>query len=292
MTSAIEYNVSPDFLRVMQLHLLDGRFFLDQDRLDAPLMVVIDEVLAKQMFAGENPLGKYIVFPFPGVDQPRQIVGVVNHVRHWGLSVDDTSKIRAQMYMPVAQIPDVFWGEARSGFTLIMRSRLDSRGARSAVESAVHRVDSNLPIFQMMTMDEVVTTSIAGQRFAAMLLGVFAGLAFVLSAIGIYGVMAFAVAQRTHEIGIRLAIGANARNIMALILGRGMALVGIGMAVGLIGALALTRFLASMLYGVSANDPLTYMAVGLLLAGVASLASYIPARRAMRVDPMVALRYE
>jgi putative ABC transport system permease protein len=125
-----------------------------------------------------------------------------------------------------------------------------------------------------------------------MLLGVFAGLAFVLAAIGIYGVMAFAVAQRTHEIGIRLAIGANARNILALILGRGMALVGVGMAVGLIGAFALTRFLASMLYGVGANDPLTYVAVAAILCGVAFLASYIPARRAMRVDPMVALHYE
>jgi predicted permease len=292
MIHAMQSLVGADYLQVMRLHLLAGRFIADRDRTDSPLVLVIDEVFAQQVFPNENAVGKYLVVPFPGLDQPRQIVGVVGHVRQWGLSSDDHAAIRNQVYLPMAQIPDALFTEARSAMTYILRSKLDSRGARSAVLEAVHRVDANLPVFEITTMEQVVTTSIAVQRFAALLLGVFAGLAFVLAAIGIYGVMAFAVAQRTHEIGIRLAIGANAQNILALILGRALTLVGVGMAAGLLGAFALTRFLASYLYGIRATDPLTYAAVAAILGGVAFLASYIPARRAMRVDPMVALHYE
>jgi putative ABC transport system permease protein len=292
MTPFVQYFVSADYLKVMQLHLLAGRFLTDRDQLDSPFAVVIDEVFAKEVFPNGDAIGKYIVQPFPGIDAPRQIVGIVGHVRHSGLSVDDHAKIRSQMYMPLTQIPNEVFTEARQAMTFLMRSRLDSRGARSAILAAVQQVDATLPVWQMTTMDQVVTTSIAVQRFAAMLLGVFAALAFVLAAIGIYGVMAFAVTQRTHEIGIRLAIGANARDILALILGRAMTLVGIGMAAGLMGAFALTRYLSSYLYGISANDPVTYVAVASILASVAFLASYIPARRAMRVDPMVALHYE
>jgi len=287
--SAMFYIVTPDYPSVMQIPLRSGRFFTDRDTLASPPVVVIDEVLARRIFPGQDPIGRQISLMAVG---PVQIVGVVGHVKHWGLDSDDIAKIRDQIYFPVLQVPDKFLSEAVAGLTLMLRTGLEPLSLVSAVRAEVAGPTQDQPIYAVRTMEQIISGSLAERRFAMLLLIIFAVTALLLAAVGIYGVMSYAVTRRSHEIGVRAALGASRREIVGLVLLQGMRLAAIGMAAGLVAALALTRFMAGLLYGVRPADPATLVAVTLLLGGIALLACYIPARRAAAVDAVVALRCE
>jgi predicted permease len=285
------YVTSPDYLRTMGIRLLKGRFFTEHDDLNAPNVMVIDEELARSVFPNQDPIGQHVIIPFPGADQPREIVGIVQHVKHWGLAQDSTATIRSEFYMPFAQIPDQIYTLV-SGMNFAVRSRMDPQAAKAAITQELKAIDSDMPVYDVQTMNEIIRLSLAQQRFATLLFGLFAGAALLLGAIGTYGVLSYSVSQRTHEMGVRMALGAEAPNIIRLVLGRGAQLIGAGIVIGLLAALALSRLLSSLLYGVTARDPVTFAMVSMVLVGVAIAACYIPARRATKVDPMIALRYE
>jgi predicted permease len=289
MTSAMFYIVTTDYLRVMQIPLRRGRFFTDRDDLGSPPVVVIDDVLARHVFPGQDPVGRQMSIMVVG---PVQIAGVVGHVKHWGLDSDDTAKVRDQIYFPVMQVPDKFLSEAVAGLTLMLRTGLEPLSLVSAVRAQVAGPTQDQPIYAVRTMEQIIARSLAQRRFTMLVLIIFAGTALLLAAVGIYGVMSYAVTRRSHEIGIRTALGASRGEIVGLVLRQGMRLAAIGMAAGLVAALALTRFMAGLLYGVRPADPATLAAVTLLLGGIALLACYIPARRAAAVDAVVALRCE
>ncbi|MGH9846600.1 MAG: ABC transporter permease, partial [Blastocatellia bacterium] len=275
------YGVSPDYLRAMRIRLLRGRAFTEQDGSDAPLVALISETAAKRFWLGEDPLGKRI--RLGGIENPlRTIVGIVPDVLHNGLEdAPDT-----QAYVPHAQWTDSF-------MQLAVRTTADPAGVGNligAIRSEVKAVDKDIPIYQIATMEQLAAITTAQRRFTLLLAGIFAGLALVLAGLGIYSVIAYSVAQRTHEIGIRMALGARMSDVLKLVLGQGMKLAVPGLALGMLASLALTRLMTSLLFGVSATDPLTFGLVALLLATVALVACWIPARRATRVDPMVALR--
>src|ERR1700735_2060757 len=293
MNWAIEYVVDPDYLNIMRTPLRSGRFFTAQDDENAPKVVVVDEVLAKKYFGNENPIGKRLFLEIGGQqDMTAEIIGVVGHVKQWGLDTDDTEPLRAQLYFPFMQLPDALMALSPMGMGAVVRSRGPVPGLFDSIRHSVQQVNSEQVVAGAQTMDEIISSSIASQRFSMILLGSFALLALLLSSLGIYGVVSYLVGQQTREIGIRIALGAQRGDVMRLVLGDGakMAIVGVG--VGVLAALALTRLMTRVLYGVSATDPLTFAAVAVVLTGVALVACYIPARRAMRVDPMVALRYE
>ena len=274
---------SDEYFQVMGIKLIRGRYFEARDTADAPGVAVVDETLARKYWPGEDPVGKRI--SFEGTDsQPRwrEVVGLVEHVRNESLEGES----RGQYYVPYAQ------RATNPGLFVVVRTDGDPEALAPSVRLAIANVDRDLPLFRVTTMERMVSDSLAQRRFSMLLLGIFAGLALVLAVVGLYGVMSYGVAQRTHEIGLRMALGAQARDVLRMIVGQGMALVGAGLALGLLGAFGMTRLMSSLLYGVSASDPLTYAGIAALLAAVALLASYLPARRATRVDPMVALRYE
>jgi putative ABC transport system permease protein len=287
--SAVRYTTSPDYLQALGIGLRRGRYFTAQDRLDSTPVVVIDETLARKYFADEEPLGQRLQLGQKGTP-PYEIVGVVGHVKHYGL--DGEVPVEPQFYFALAQIPAERMGFIANGISVLVRTRVEPQSLAGAVRGQILAVEPNQPVYNVRTMKEVVAESVASRRFSMFLLLVFALVALVLAAVGIYGVMAYSVTQRTHEIGIRMALGAQAADVLRMILGQGLLLILVGIAVGLLAAFALTRVLASLLYGVSATDPLTFAAISLLLMTVALLACYIPARRATKVDPMVALRYE
>ena len=289
MSSALFYIGTSDYLRVMGIPLREGRFFTAQDTLASTPVVVIDDVMAKHLFPGQDAVGKQFNLIVVG---PVQIVGVVGHVKHWGLDSDDTAKIRDEIYFPFLQIPDKFMSETVAGLTLALRTAPDPLSVLSAVRAQVAGPTEDQPISRVQTMEQIISGSLAERRFTMLLLIIFASTALVLAAVGIYGVMSYAVSRRTHELGVRLALGASRREILRLVVGEGMVLAAIGTAVGLTAALGLTRLMGSLLYGVRPADPATLAAVSLLLAGIALLACYIPAWRATKVDPLVALRYE
>jgi len=251
--------------------------------------VVIDDVMAQHIFPGQDPVGKRISLMLLG---PAQIVGVVAHVKHWGLDADETAKIRDEMYIPFFQIPDKFMSAGVAGLTLVVRTASDPLGMVSAVRAQVAGPTQDQPIFGVETMEQIISGSLAERRFTMLLLIIFASTALVLAAVGIYGVMAYAVSRRTHELGVRMALGATRQEILKLVVREGMTMAAAGTVVGLAAALGLTRFLASLLYGIRPTDPGTLAGVSLVLGGIALLACYIPAWRATRVDPLVALRYE
>ncbi len=289
MSSALFYIGTSSYLRVMGIPLLEGRFFTDHDTLASPPVVVIDEVMAKHLFPGHDAVGKQFNLLMLG---PVQIVGVVGHVKHWGLDSDDTAKIRDEIYFPFLQIPDKFMSEGVAGLTLVLRTTPDPLSVVSAVRAQVAGPTEDQPIFGVQTMEQVISVSLTERRFAMLLLIIFASTALVLAAVGIYGVMSYAVSRRTHELGVRMALGASRREILRLVVGEGMAMAAAGAAVGLAATLGLTRWMASLLYGVKPTDPATLALVLLLLGGIALLACYIPAWRATKVAPTVALRYE
>ena len=290
MNWAIDYIVEPGYLKAMGIPLLTGRFLTAQDNEHAPSVAVIDEVFAQKYFPGQNPIGKRIhVNRFP---QPAEIVGVVGHVKQWGLDTDDQQSLRSDLYLPCMQMPDDFIGMAPSGSAVVVRANSAAAGLLDSIRHVNAQMSNQQVVFGAQTMDSLVSDSIASRRFSMILLVVFAMLALVLASVGIYGVISYVVGQRSHEIGVRIALGAQRRDILRLILGRGGKLAGLGVAVGLAAALALTRLMASLLYGVKATDPVTFAGVAALLTLVALAACYIPARRATKIDPMAALRCE
>jgi predicted permease len=288
-SSAMFYIVTPDYPSVMQIPLRSGRTFTNRDNLASPPVAMIDDVLAKRLFPGQDPVGRQISILVLG---PVQIVGVVGHVKHWGLDADDTAKIRDQVYFPFMQVPDKFMSDAVTGLTLVLRTAPEPLSMVSAVRAQVAGPTRDQPVYAVQTMEQIISGSLAERRFTMLLLIIFAATALLLAAVGIYGVMSYAVTRRSHELGIRVALGASRREIVGLVLGQGMKLAAVGMAGGLLAALALTRFMAGLLYGVRPADPATLAAVALLLGGIAFLACYIPARRATAVDPAIALRCE
>ena len=291
MNWALEYTVEPDYLRVMRIPLERGRFFTPQDNEHSPAVVVIDDVLARKYFPNENPIGKRINL-HEDYDQPAEIVGVVGHVKQWGLDADDTQSLRAQLYHPFMQLPGEVMALSPLGIGVLVRSEGASASLFTSLRHASQQMNNEQVIYGAQTMNQVIADSLAARRFSMILLGNFALVALVLASVGIYGVLAYLVGQRTHEIGIRMALGAGRSEVVRLVVGQGAKMALLGVALGLAAAMGLTRLMSGMLYGVSATDPLTFIAVAILSIFVALTACYIPARRATKVDPMVALRYE
>jgi predicted permease len=284
----------PDYFRTMGISLLRGRLFTAQDTIESPCVVVIDSAFRRTYFPNSDPLGRTITFGFISPTGPCRIIGVVRHVKHWGLD-DSASLTQNQMYFPLAQDPDQWVLVGYPYLTVVLRTPLDSATIMPAIRAAVYGAGSDQPVYNVRTMRDVVSESMSSQRLPMILLSVFAALALLLASVGLYGVISYTVTRRTHEIGIRMALGAEKKDVFRLVVGGGLRLAITGVAIGGIAALILTRILPSfshLLYGVGASDPLTFAAVSSMLFVVALLASYIPARRAMRVDPMVALKYE
>ncbi|HSY64316.1 MAG TPA: ABC transporter permease [Terriglobales bacterium] len=287
------FMTGPDYLRTMGIPLLRGRFFTQEDNTKSPCVVVIDSIFSRVYFPDSDPLGQTISGGFAPFG-PCRIVGVVGHVSHWALD-DPRTNIQNQMYFPLYQDPDQWVADNFGYLTIMVRTPLEAATLIPEVKAVVYESGSDQPVYNVQTMRQIVSESMSSQRFPMILLGVFAGLALVLASVGIYGVISYSVTQRVHEIGIRVALGAEKRNIFQMIIGQGFRLALAGLAVGAAAASILVRLLSSfshLLYGVGASDPLTFIVASVLLTGVSICACYIPARRAMRVDPMVALRYE
>ena len=290
MPSTLLYFVDSGYLDAMQTPLLRGRFLRPEDTLHSTPAIVIDEYFAKKFFPGEDPIGKRINLGI--LEVQAEIIGVTGHVKQWGLDENAKSPVLAQGYFPLMQIPDRFMPLLSKGTDMLVRTQGPPDALTPAIRRAVEQMNSQQVMYGAETMDDIIADSLAARRFGMALLAVFAALALVLSCVGIYGVISYLVGQRTHEIGIRIALGAQRRDVLRLILGQGARMALIGVAVGIAVALGLTRLMANQLFGISAHDPLTFAGVAILLTLVAIAACYIPARRAMRTDPIVALRYE
>jgi len=276
------YAVSVDYFKTMGIRLLRGKLFTERDTKEAPHVAVINETMAKKIFPDEDPIGKRITFAGGDSNSDwQEIVGIVSDVKQYGL--DQATPM--QTYEPYKQ-------QTSPSMTLVARTSGDPANLTAAIRNAVLQLDKEQPIANIRTLDQILSASIAQQRFSTMLLGVFAAVAMLLAAVGIYGVLSYAVTQRTHEIGIRVALGAARRDVLRLVIGQGMLLTLLGVAAGLAVAFALTRLMSTLLFGVSATDPMTFGLIALLIVAVALLACWIPARRATKVDPMVALRQE
>jgi predicted permease len=268
-----------DYFRTMEIPLLHGRFFSDHDTSDVPKVVVIDDKMAKRFWPHESAVGKRMR---ANVKDPwYTVVGVVGTVKQYGLDIDG----RMVVYYPEQQSAD-------GGLYLVARTSNDPASVASAMVREIHAIDAGVPVFEIRTMQERLHDSLARQRFSMAVLGGFAGFAMLLAAVGVYGVISYMVTQGTHDIGLRMALGAQQRNILGLVVKQGMALAAIGIVAGLMGAFSLTRVMATLLFGVSATDVVTFSAVTLFLVAIALVASYVPALRATRVDPVVALHYE
>ncbi len=290
MPFALFYCVNPGYQPALRIPVQRGRFFTDRDDEHSPAVVVIDANFAHKYFPNENPVGKHLNVGLFDI-QP-EIVGVVGHVEHWGLGAKGHETLQSQLYLPVWQVPDKLWPLFANGSGYVARTSGAPLGILNGIRQAIAKADSSAAIFGVTSMQEIVSESISTQRLTMLLLGVFAALALTLSAIGIYGVISYLTGQRIHEIGVRVALGASSQDVLRLVLGEGMRTTLIGVGFGIAAAIGLTRLISQVIYGVGATDPLTFIGVALLLIAVALLACYIPARRAMRVDPMIALRYE
>jgi putative ABC transport system permease protein len=275
--------VSNGYFGVIGLPLVKGRLFTEQDKMDAPGVLVVNETFARRLFPEGDPVGQRVTFKFTADRPPFEIVGVVGDEKVTSLDGRTTPVI----YFPYQQGPD-------SMMSLVLRTSSDPDSLAGAVRSEVQSIDREIPLYSVMTMEQLISNSPSTfmRRYPAYLIGIFAGVALVLALVGIYGVISYMVSQRTHEIAIRMALGAQQADVLKLIFKHGLMLAGAGVLLGLLGAFALTRLLSGLLFGVTATDPLTYLSVSALLMLVALCACYIPARKATRVDPMVALRYE
>jgi predicted permease len=287
---SISYVVEEDYLQVMGIPLQRGRFFTAQDNENASHVVVVDDLFAKKYFPDADPIGQHIFLDNKG--GRAEIIGIVSHVKQWGLDTDDKETLRAELYFPFMQLPDQAMQLSGSGTGVMVRYEPGAATIGDSLRAAVKGISAEHVMSKAQTMDEIISDSLASQRFSMVVFGIFAALALTLASVGIYGVISYLVQQRTQEIGVRVALGAKRSDVLRLILGEGMRMAGAGVILGLMASFGLTRLMASLLYGVSATDPLTFTVVALVLALVALAACYIPARRAMRVDPMVALRYE
>jgi predicted permease len=290
-TRALMFETGPDYLKVMGIPLLEGRYFTPEDNLKSTQVVVIDSELAHTYFPSENPVGRTITFAHTGVCR---IIGVAGHVRHYELG-SLGGYTQNQVYIPFYQVPDQWLPELHFLTSIVVRAPLDLQALLPAVKASVYGADPNQPVYDVRTMQEIVSESISSERFPMILLAAFAGLALLLASVGIYGLISYSVAQRVHEIGIRVALGAEREKILRMVVGQGLRLAFAGLVIGSAAALILTHMLSSfsnLLYGVGTGDPLTFACVWLILTLVAILACYIPARRASRMDPIAALRYE
>jgi predicted permease len=290
MHQAMFYLVESGFEQAMGVTLERGRFITPQDDERAPVVVDIDDAFARAYFPEEDPVGKRINLAGFGVQA--EIVGVVGHVKQWGLDADGKSAIEAQFDYPFMQLPEKLMPLAADAVAVVLRTEGDPTAVMGPVRRAVEEIDSREVVYNVQTMNEVVSNSFAARRLSMTLLGVFAALALVLACVGIYGVISYLVGKRTHEIGVRVALGAQRNDVLQMVIGQGAKMTLIGVAIGIGAALGLTRLMANQLFGVSAHDPLTFAGVAMLLILVAVAACYIPARRAMNVDPVVALRHE
>jgi putative ABC transport system permease protein len=286
---AMYYWTGFDYLRVMGIPLLRGRYLGPQDTVNSARVVVIDTTLAQRFFPGQDPVGQTLYVVYWG---DARVVGVVGHVKQWGLG-ENSTHIQNQIYGSFYQLPGHWMRQfSEDSTSLIVRTPLNPPAIMPAIRKVVYGVGEGQPVYNVQTLREIASESMAWQRFPMTLLAAFSFLALVLASVGIYGVISYSVNQRTHEIGIRMALGAEKRDVLKMVVSQGLKLALIGVAIGIAVALALTRFLASLLYGVKPTDPLTFIAVSLILIAVALVACYIPARRAAQVGPMVTLRYE
>jgi predicted permease len=288
---ALFYWTGPDYLRTMEIPLLRGRYFTAADAAGSEPVILIDSVLARAYFPDRDPIGQAMTIPHWG---PVRIIGVAGHVSHWGLDERD-AYTQNQIYASLNQIPNDWAPIFYRRLTVVVGTPLDAAAVMPAIKAAVYGASDDQTVYGVRVMQEALSQSLSSQRFPMILLGVFAGLALLLASIGIYGVISYSVIQRVHEIGIRMALGAERRDVFRMVIGQGLRLALAGVAIGAATALVLARLLSSfshLLYGVGARDPVTFLAVSVALTGVAILACYIPARRAMSVDPMVALRHE
>jgi predicted permease len=300
MPLGLATSVTPDYLNVMGIPLLKGRFFNDQDRPGNQFVAVIDNVFAQQAFGKEDPVGKLLwiphnLSPFPSkADAPDAvlIIGVVGHVRHWGLAADDQSALRAQFYYPFAQVADQLLPRWSQLMSLAVRTNIPALNVVESLRREVRGASGDQVLYQVHTMEQLATASLARQRFLLLLFGIFAGLALLLACVGIYGVLAYLTSQRMPEFGIRMAIGANARDVMRLVLRQSVGMIIVGTVLGMVAAFAAAGLLEHLLPGVRSTDPLAFVVMIVVLVFAALLASLVPARRASRVDPMSALRQE
>jgi predicted permease len=301
---ALATSVTPDYLHVMGIRPLKGRFFDEHDSLGNQPVVVIDDVLAQRAFAGQEPVGKSLYVPSMGTNNwsdaknplPLRIIGVVGHVRHWGLAADDQAQVRPQFYYPFAQVPDAFlrrWSELMS---IVVRTTIpplkEVEPLRRELRGATGGAAGDQALYEVRTMEQLVGDSLARQRFLLLLFSIFAGLALLLACIGIYGVLAYLTGQRVPEMGIRIALGATAREVIWLVLRQSLDMIFAGVAVGVFAALAAGRLLMRSVEGVRSVEPLAFTSMVAILIAAGLFASWLPARRASKVDPIIALRYE
>ena len=272
--------VSPDYFRALRIPLRRGRLFDSHDAKGAPEVAVINETLARRFFPNEDPIGKRITL-HTVIEEWSTIIGVVGDVKGSAL----TAEPYPQIYASYLQSP------SRS-MTLVVRTAGDPLAISGSVREQVHSLDREQPLYNLRSFEQVLSSSISRPRFNMFLITILACLALLLAAIGIYGVIAYSVTQRTHEIGVRIALGATHGDVIRLVVRQGVLLAAAGLGIGLLAAIAVTRAMAALLYGISATDPATFLGVAVVLGGIAFIASYIPARRAARVDPLIALRYE
>ena len=279
LTSTDDTTITPDYLRAMDIPLLHGRFFSEADNAGAPLVVILDEQVAKRAWPGENPIGKRVR---SGPWSPwAEVVGVVGHIRHENLETDE----RLQIYWSYQQ-------RARDRMSLVVRTSADPHALVPLVLNTIRSIDPDQPAFAIKTMSEVIDQSLSLRWFNALVVSLFAMSSLLLAMIGIYGVIAWNVRQQTREIGVRVALGANRNSLLMMVIGKGLKMTAAGIGLGLLASFVLSRFLRSLLFGIGQTDPLTFVVVPLLLLLASVLACVIPARRAIKVDPIIALRYE
>jgi putative ABC transport system permease protein len=288
---ALASSVTPDYLKTMGLPLLQGRFFDEKDRIDSPLVVIIDEVMAHHAFPGENAVGKRLWIPAMSRD-PIQVVGVVGHVRHWGLAGDDQSQVRDQCYYPFAQVPDSIMRFFSSIMSVAVRTDVSPLSVVDGLRREVRGANADQTLYEVRTMEQLVSASLARQRFLLLLFGIFAGVALLLACIGIYGVLAYLTTQRVPEIGVRMALGASAGEVLWMVLRQSLQMIVSGVVAGAAGAFVALRMLERSTAGVQSMEPLTFILMIAILILAAFCASFVPARRASRLDPMKALRQE
>jgi putative ABC transport system permease protein len=270
-----------DYFKVMRIPLVRGRMYNEYDGPRSPLVVLINESMARRFWPDEEPVGKKITVGSFGRPMSREIIGVVGDVRHTGLD----SNPRPEFFVPHLQNPF-------GGMAIVVRTSSDPSAILSAAKDQIREINKDQPFYSINTMDALVSKSLGERRFNLLLLCTFAAIALALAGVGIYGLISFSISQRKHEIGVRMALGAGARDITRMVLGEGIVLALAGVGAGIVGALLLTRLLKGFLFGVTPTDPLTFAVISALLVALALVASYVPARRATRVDPMVALRHE